>query len=117
VTSSWCYSRLDSGLPQTIVAMITSNMARAGHPSRVVVRVAGERANGSGLLMDSVIMTDNLATVRYAEIDRVIGTFPEPVNRCGVAYDSGTVAAEDGRRRALQNGLKSFARGPLVRLD
>jgi mRNA interferase MazF len=66
--------QLDSGLPQTIVAMITSNMARAGYPSRLAVRVAGERANGSGLLMDSVIMTDNLATVHYAEIDRVIGT-------------------------------------------
>lgn len=40
-----------------------------------MVRVAGERANESGLLMDSVIMTDNLATVHYAEIDRVIGAF------------------------------------------
>ena len=69
--------QLDSGLPQTIVAMITSNMARAGHPSRVAVCVAGERASGSGLLMDSVIMTDNLATVHYAEIDRVIGTFTD----------------------------------------
>ncbi|MGA2736576.1 MAG: hypothetical protein ABSG65_03895 [Bryobacteraceae bacterium] len=64
-------------MPQTIVAMIASNMACAGHPSRVVVRVAGERRNGSGLLMDSVIMTDNLATVHYAEIDRVIGALPE----------------------------------------
>jgi len=26
--------------------------------------------------MDSVIMTDNLATVHRSEIDRVIGTFP-----------------------------------------
>ena len=26
-------------------------------------------------MMDSVIMTDNLATVRYSEIDRVIGQF------------------------------------------
>jgi mRNA interferase MazF len=69
--------QLDSGLSQTIVAMITSNMARAGHPSRVVVRVASEGGEGSGLLMDSVIMTDNLATVRHSEIDRVIGTLPE----------------------------------------
>src|SRR6185436_19199905 len=60
-------------LPQTIVAMITSNMARAGHPSRVSVRVDSESAKGSGLLMDSVIMTDNFATIRYSEIDRVIG--------------------------------------------
>src|SRR5437773_11346742 len=39
-------------LPQTIVAMITSNMARAGHPSRVIVGVGSETAKGSGLLME-----------------------------------------------------------------
>jgi mRNA interferase MazF len=66
---------LGAGLPQTIVAMITSNMARAGHASRVVVRVDSEGAKGSGLLMDSVIMTDNLATIQYWEIDRIVGAF------------------------------------------
>jgi mRNA interferase MazF len=55
--------------------MITSNMARAGHPSRITVLVSSETAKRAGLLMDSVIMTDNLATVLYSEIDRVIGTF------------------------------------------
>ena len=67
---------LDTHLPQTIVAMIASYMARAGHPSRVIVRVGGGSEQASGLLMDSVIMTDNLATVHYSEIDSVIGTFP-----------------------------------------
>jgi mRNA interferase MazF len=67
--------RLGADLPQTIVAMITSNMARAGHPSRVIVRFGSEKARGSGLLMDSVIMTDNLATILDSEIDRAIGTF------------------------------------------
>jgi mRNA interferase MazF len=55
--------------------MITSNMARAGHPSRVTVRAGSETARESGLLRDSVIMTDNLATIHDSEIDRVIGTF------------------------------------------
>lgn len=64
---------LGAALPQTIVAMITSNMARAGHPSRVMVRAGGETAKGSGLLIDSIIMTDNLATIHHSEIDRVIG--------------------------------------------
>jgi mRNA interferase MazF len=32
---------------------------------------------GAGLLMDSVVMTDNLATVLHSEIDRVIGTVGE----------------------------------------
>jgi mRNA interferase MazF len=69
--------QLSSDLPQTIVAMITSNMLRAGHPSRVPLNAGSENAKGSGLLMDSVIMADNLATVRYSEIDRVIGTLPD----------------------------------------
>ncbi len=68
--------QLETGLSQTIVAMITSNMARGGHRSRVVVLAASEDARLSGLLMDSVIMADNLATVHHSEIDRVIGTFP-----------------------------------------
>ena len=55
--------------------MITSNMARAGHPSRVIVRVGSGSARASGLLTDFVIMTDNLATIHDSEIDRDIGTF------------------------------------------
>jgi mRNA interferase MazF len=66
--------QLSTDLPQTIVAMITSNMARTGHPSRVIVRINSKGAESAGLMMDSVIMTDNLATVHHAEIDRVIGT-------------------------------------------
>ena len=55
--------------------MITSNMARAGHPRKVIVNVGSENAKGSGLLMDSVIMTGNLATIHDSEIDRVSGNF------------------------------------------
>jgi mRNA interferase MazF len=66
--------RPDAELPQTIVATITSNTARAGHASRVTVLPGGESAKASGPLMASVIMTDNLATVLYSEIDRVIGS-------------------------------------------
>ena len=68
---------LDADLSQTLVAMITSNMARAGHPSRVIVRIDNENARGCGLLMDSVIMTDNLAKIHHSEIDRVIGHLTE----------------------------------------
>ena len=65
---------LGADLPQTLVAMITSNMSRAGHPSRVIVRVDDQAAVGTGLLLDSIIMTDNLATIHHSEIDRVIGS-------------------------------------------
>ena len=64
---------LGTGLAQAIVAMITSNQARAGHPSRVVVRHASTEGCEMGLLTDSVVMTDNIATVLDVEIDRVIG--------------------------------------------
>jgi mRNA interferase MazF len=69
-------NNLSTGLPQTIIAMITSNMARAGHPSRVAVMQKSPEGAQAGLLTDSVVMTDNLATVRETEIDRKIGSLP-----------------------------------------
>jgi mRNA interferase MazF len=56
--------------------MITANAFRAGHASRVVVLRATAEGRQSGLLTDSVVMTDNLATVSDTEIDRVIGSLP-----------------------------------------
>lgn len=65
---------LQTGLPQVIVAMITSRLFRANHPSRVTVLRSSPASQQSGLLTDSVVMTDNLATIAENEIDRVIGT-------------------------------------------
>jgi len=67
---------LQTGLPQTIVAMITSRLFRANHPSRVTVLRSSPEGQLSGLLTDSVVMTDNLATIAETEIDCVIGTLP-----------------------------------------
>ena len=64
---------LATGLSQTIVAMITSNLKRAEHPSRVLVKIATPQGQQTGLISDSVIMTDNLATILEMEIDCVIG--------------------------------------------
>ena len=68
---------LATGLSQTIVAMITSNMTRAGHFSRVEVKQSSSDGQQAGLRTDSVIMTDNLATILHMEIDRVIGHLPD----------------------------------------
>lgn len=68
---------LRTGLPQTIVAMITSNLSRAGHPSRVRIDKASPAGQDMGLLTDSVVMTDNLATILESEVDRTIGRCPE----------------------------------------
>ena len=67
---------LQTGLPQVIAAMITSKMFRANHPSRVTVLLSTPEGHQSGLLTDSVIMTDNLATVSESAINRVIGLLP-----------------------------------------
>ncbi|HAK88220.1 MAG TPA: transcriptional regulator [Nitrospiraceae bacterium] len=65
---------LNTGLEQAIVAMVTSNLFREGHPSRIRLNKDSEEGKNAGLLTDSIIMTDNLATVRFFEIDRIIGS-------------------------------------------
>ncbi len=64
---------LGTDLSQVVVAMITSNLARRGHPSRVFIPLNSPPAKGSGLLTDSVIMTDNLATALDKAIVRNLG--------------------------------------------
>lgn len=70
-------NNLNSSLRQTIVAMITSNMSRADHPSRVTMLLDSDEGRQARILMDSVVMTDNLATVREDEIDRVLGNLQD----------------------------------------
>ena len=67
---------LQTGLAQVIAAMVTSRMSRSNHPSRVTVSLSTPEGRRSGLLTDSVVMTDNLATIADTEIDRVIGSLP-----------------------------------------
>ncbi len=67
---------LQTGLPQVIIAMFTSKMFRAHHPSRVTILLSTPEGRQSGLLTDSVVMTDNLATIPESEIDQGIGTLP-----------------------------------------
>ena len=67
---------LETGLPQILIAMITSRMFRVNHPSRVAAYLSTDEGKITGLLTDSVVMTDNLATVADSAIDRTIGVFP-----------------------------------------
>ena len=68
---------LVTGLPQVVLAMITTNLTRAGHPSRVLIPQSSPAGVASGLLADSVVMTDNLATVLEKAIHSVIGRIPQ----------------------------------------
>ena len=65
---------LQTGLSQIIIAMITGRTFRAHHPSRILIQRNTPEGQQSGLLSDSVVMTDNLATIVDTAIDRVIGT-------------------------------------------
>ena len=67
---------LETGLPQLVIAMMTSRVFRGSHPSRVVVRRDSEAGRSAGVLSDSVVMIDNLGTVQLTEIDRQIGQLP-----------------------------------------
>ena len=68
---------LGSGLDQTIVAMISSNLARRGHASRVFISAASREGKAAGVRLDSVVMTDNLAAVLEREIDPALGRLPD----------------------------------------
>lgn len=67
---------LNTGLPQLVVSMISSNLARTSHPSRVLISPNTPAGRQSGLLTASVVMTDNLATVAFHAVLRVIGKLP-----------------------------------------
>ena len=58
------------------MAIISSQMFRAGHSSRVTVLLLTTEGEQSGLLADSVVMTDNLATLLHSAVYRVIGSLP-----------------------------------------
>lgn len=68
---------LNTNLPQVILVMISSNLSRANHKSRVLLKTKTEQGKKSGLLFDSVVMTDNPATILRTNITRIIGKLEE----------------------------------------
>jgi mRNA interferase MazF len=68
---------LDTGMDQVIIGMVTTNLRRKGHPSRILVEVDSIQGRKTGLVSDSVIMTDNVATVRTEEVYRKVGVLED----------------------------------------
>lgn len=68
---------LDTGLSQVVIAMVSSNLKRAGHPSRVMIEARSKLGAKSGLLLDSVVMCDNLATILLKAVVRKIGSIED----------------------------------------
>jgi len=63
---------IDTGLAQWIVALITSNLQRAG-PTRVFVAKDSSAGKQMGILLDSMVVLDNLATINASALHRSIG--------------------------------------------
>ncbi|MBC8114708.1 MAG: type II toxin-antitoxin system PemK/MazF family toxin [Candidatus Saccharimonas sp.] len=57
----------------TIVAQITTNLMRAGEPTHLLIETATPEGRQSGLLHDSVVSGNNLATIEETLILRKIG--------------------------------------------
>jgi len=77
-------NHLGTELPQVLVSMITSNPARRGHPSRVFIPLASPEARATGLRTDSIVMTDNLATILDKAIAGKLGHLKD-MNRVDAA--------------------------------
>jgi mRNA interferase MazF len=65
-------------LSNTVVAQITSNLARAADKSHFLIAVGTQEGKQSGLLHDSLVSSNNLATIEDRLIDQVIGSL-DPV--------------------------------------
>ena len=57
----------------TIVAQITTNLARGNDPAHLLIEISTPDGKQTGLLHDSVVSCLNLATLTDDRIDQVIG--------------------------------------------
>jgi mRNA interferase MazF len=60
----------------TILAQITTNLARAGEPTHLLIEASTTEGQTSGLLHDSLVSCNNLITVELTRVHRVIGRLP-----------------------------------------
>lgn len=61
-------------MTNTVVAMITTNLARAAEPTHLLIDITTSEGQQSGLLHRSVVNCNTLTTVRQDEILRVLGS-------------------------------------------
>ncbi len=65
----------------TILAQITTNLSRAGEPTHLLIKASTIEGQHSGLLHDSLVACNNLATVEVTRIHKVIGRLPSTTMR------------------------------------
>lgn len=61
----------------TIVAQITTNLAHAAEPTQVFIDISTPEGAQTGLLHDSLISLNDLATIDKSRIARVIGALAQ----------------------------------------
>ena len=66
-------------LANTIIAQITTNMLHVNDPTHLLISWGTPEGQHAGLLHDSVVSCNNLATVHEDRIHRVIGRLPDAV--------------------------------------
>ena len=65
-------------LTNTVVAQITSNLRAANEPTHLPIEASSPEGQQAGLLHDSLISCNNLATIELALIAKVIGSLAPP---------------------------------------
>jgi mRNA interferase MazF len=63
-------------LTNTIVAQITSNLRAVAAPTQLLIEMSTAEGQQSGLLHDSLVSCNNLATIEVGLIAKVIGSLP-----------------------------------------
>jgi mRNA interferase MazF len=61
-------------LANTVIVQVTSNLARVGDKSHVRIDVGTPSGQQDGLLHDSLISCNNIATIEQSLVDKVIGS-------------------------------------------
>jgi mRNA interferase MazF len=73
--------RNNARLDNVILAAITTTTHRGKEPTQVLVELTTPAGRQSGLLNDSVVSCENLATVEQSLIQRTIGALPPSLMR------------------------------------
>jgi mRNA interferase MazF len=60
-----------------VVAQITTALRRIGDKSNLLIETATQEGKQAGLLHDSVVSCNNLATIKQSLIHKVIGTLAQ----------------------------------------
>jgi mRNA interferase MazF len=78
--------RDNTRMTKTIVALVTTNIGRAGEDTQYLIDGSHSDFASSGLYRDSAVNCSNLYTIRQADISRVIGKLSretmERIDKC-----------------------------------